>query len=274
MIMPIKAAFRGATICALFALGLTASMPASATTLLQSWNGYKWSRTGPLAIKAVTNVRGAWKPYVKTAASQWSSDKNIDYVLTAGNMAKASVCGPSYGTLQLCSGDYGKTGWLGYTQVWTAGSKIVMATIKLNDYYFSQPKYNTAAFRAAVVCQEMGNALGLQDSDRNYGNVNLGTCTDYTNDPTGQKGSNGTLANIAPSATDIRNLDAIYATLDRTQITSTKPTGVSGNAYLAAAVPEPGAWSLMLAGFGVVGAALRRRPRAARADALLAPSRI
>ena len=29
--------------------------------------------------------------------------------------------------------------------------------------------------------------------------------------------------------------------------------------YAAAAVPEPAAWALMLAGFGIVGGAMRRR---------------
>jgi hypothetical protein len=258
MAMPIKAAFRGALICAFFAATCGPLVPASATTLLpQSWNGYKWSRTGKLAIPLKTNVSAAWVPYVTTAAAAWSTDVNIDYVVSAGNVAGASTCAASYGTLQVCNANYGATGWVGYTQVWTVNNYIVQATVKLNEYYFSQAKYNTVAYRQLVACQELGNALGLDDADHNFTNSNLGTCTDYTNDPTGTKGTNGTLANLTPSKTDFANLDRIYATLDKTQIASTVYK-TAGNAF-EADVPEPSSWVTMLGGFGLLGAALRRQ---------------
>jgi hypothetical protein len=254
-----KAAVRGMFGCALVGALHLGTASVSATTLLpQSWNGWKWSRTGPLAITLKENVSAAWAPYVTAAAAQWSKDQNIDYVVKAGNVAVASTCSPSYGTLQVCNANYGATGWVGYTQVWTMNNYIVQATVKLNEYYFSQAKYNTVAWRQLVTCQELGNALGLDDSDRNFSNTNTGTCTDYTNDPTGKAGTNGTLANLAPNWTDFANLDRIYGTLDKTQIASTKLVAQTGNAFLAAPVPEPGTWALMLGGFGFVGSAMRR----------------
>jgi hypothetical protein len=108
----------------------------------------------------------------------------------------------------------------------------------------------------------MGNALGLQDLDHNYTNTNAGTCMDYTNDPSGKLRTNGTLANTTVSATDLKRLDAIYATKDSTQLVFTKP-GMFGNALaVPGAVPEPSSWMTMLLGFLGLGLSLRRRRKA------------
>jgi len=249
--------------------------------LPQSWNGYHWARTGPLAIMLGSNVNAAWSPYVATAATQWSADQHIDFVATAGSTS-ASTCGPVYGTVQVCNSNYGATGWLGYAAVWTSGSYIVQGTVKLNDYYFAMSRYNTAGYRSLVACQEIGHTLGLAHADTNYTNLNLGTCMDYTNDPTGTKGTNGTLVNLAPSVSDFRNLDAIYAVLDATQLPFTKPQYKTSDSFALPgspdhdeepqAVPEPSSWMLMLGGFGVLGMALRRRRPVAIALAIARPA--
>lgn len=246
----------------LLALAGAAFSPAQATLLPQSWNGYHWAHTGNLAIMIGNNTSSAWTSYLTAAEAKWSTDKIIDYVATPG-MTSAGSCAPIYGTVQVCSGNYGATGYLGYTQVWTSGTQIIEATIKLNDYYFSQSKYNTAAFRQQVACQEMGNALGLDDLDHNYTNANAGTCMDYTNDPSGKKGTNGKLANTTADATDFKRLDAIYAKKDSTQLVFTKP-GTYGNALAVPnAVPEPASWMTMVMGFLGLGLSLRRRRGAA-----------
>ncbi|WP_294394466.1 PEPxxWA-CTERM sorting domain-containing protein [uncultured Sphingomonas sp.] len=254
-----KTALRGTVFCALIsAMAGAVAAPASAALLPQSWNGWKWARSGSLAIQLGNNVSSQWTPYVTTAAAGWSTTPNLDYVMSAGKTT-GSACGGSLGTVQICNSNYGATGWMGYTTVWTLGSYIVKATVKLNDYYFSQAKYNNAAFRAQVVCQELGNALGLQDSDRNHKNANIGGCMDYTNDPSGKLGTNGTLQDMKPSGTDLANLKQIYATAGGTQLAQTK-VKTAGNAYaVPGAVPEPSSWLTMIAGFGLVGAAMRRR---------------
>ena len=255
--------------CGLSIAAILAAAPSSATLLPQSWNGFHWSRTGPLAITLGNNVNSTWAPYVATAAGQWSTDQHIDFVQSAGKTTP-STCSPVYGTVQVCNSNYGQTGWLGYATVWTSGSYIVQGTVKLNDYYFSMTRYNTPAYRSLVACQEIGHTLGLAHADTTYNNLNLGTCMDYTNDPSGTKGTvNGTLANTAPSATDFLHLDGIYAVLDSTQLSYTKPQyktsdsfGVEGAPDVESApqaVPEPSSWLMIMGGFGALGMALRRR---------------
>jgi len=260
---------KAAAICGAAASCLLVVAPASATLLPQSWNGYHWARTGPLAIQLGSNVNATWAPYVATAANQWSTDQHIDFVQAAG-MSSPSTCSAMYGTVQVCNANYGATGWLGYATVWTSGANyIVQATVKLNDYYFAQSRYNNAGYRSLVACQEIGHTLGLAHADVTYTNLNLGTCMDYTNDPTGTKGTNGTLANTTASATDFQHLDAIYATLDTTQLAYTKPQYVTTDSYGIEgtedhdsgphAVPEPSSWAMMLGGFGMLGLAMRTR---------------
>lgn len=248
-------------------LACAISAPAAALPT-QSWNGYHWARTGPLAIQIGSNVGSAWSSYVATAITQWTAAKNIDFVPIAGSTT-AATCDPVFGTVQVCDASYGKTGWLGYATVYTSGTVIVEATVKLNDYYFTGG-YDTAAWRAMTACQEIGHTLGLAHNDTVRTDVNKGTCMDYTNDPTGTKGgANGTLANIAPAASDFAALGGIYATLDTTQLASTKPGYRTGDGYYIGrdadsapqALPEPASWMLFVAGFGGVGAVLRRRKR-------------
>jgi hypothetical protein len=267
---------KAAAYCGFAFAALAASAPSLATTLpAGSWNGYHWARTGPLAIMIGDNVGTAWDTYLASAATMWSADQHIDFVQTAG-MTSATACSPVYGTVQACSGNYGATGWLGYATVWTSGNYIVEATVKLNDYYFSQAKYNTAAFRTQVACQEVGHTLGLAHADTIYTNTNLGTCMDYSNDPTGKLGTNGTLSDLTASVADFQHLDGIYAVLDSTQLPFTKPQYKTSDAMglpgdddidsgpVALPAPEPSSWAMMVAGFGALGVFMRsRRPRVA-----------
>ncbi len=256
-------------------------IPVSALALLpQSWNGYKWSRTGPLKIRVGDNVSSVWDPYLTSAISNWNRAAIIDFQRAKG-LSSPSSCAPSFGTVQACSASYGATGWLGYANVWVSSGFIVQATVRLNDYYFSQTRYNTSSWRSLVSCQEIGHTLGLAHNNTINSDLNKGSCLDYTNDPSGTKGTNGTLANAKPSASDLYNLNNIYARLDSTQLLSTKTGFRAGDGYIIegdhlhfeiSAVPEPANWALLVAGFGLVGAAIRRRTRLEQGEQRVLPS--
>ncbi len=253
---------KAAARCGLVLAVLAAAAPIGATTVpTQSWNGYHWAHTGNLAIMVGNNTSAKWAPYLSTAETVWSTDKYIDF-LPMASMTSATSCAGIYGTIQVCSGNYGATGWSGWTTVYTSGTSIYQATIKLNDYYFNQAKYNKAAYFQQVICQELGNALGLDDSDHSYTNANIGSCMDYTNDSSGTLGTNGTLANTAPSMSDVTHLDGIYSVFDSTQLAFTKPKVSSNAQAVAGSVPEPASWSMMFVGFGALGVAMRRGRKA------------
>lgn len=268
MLMSSNAVSRLARIAA-SCLMLASALPADAVT--QSWNSYRWARTGPLAIKLGNNLDSNWATRLVPTATAWSAASIIDFVPEAGR-ATSSACGPVYGTVQVCNGDYGANGWLGYANVWLASGFIVQGTVRLNDYYFRQAKYNTDAWRQMTICQEVGHTLGLAHTNTIKTNLNTGSCMDYTNDPSGKVGgANGTLANIAPNAVDFAALDDNYATLNTTQLSYTKPTLRAGEGFsidgeehdtLTTAVPEPSAWLLFITGFAGIGLQLRRKQRA------------
>ncbi|WP_310496218.1 PEPxxWA-CTERM sorting domain-containing protein [Sandarakinorhabdus sp.] len=246
---------------------VAATSPAAAVT--QSWNGYRWARTGPLAINIGNNLDSKWSGRLVPTANAWSAANNIDFVPAAGR-ATSSACGPVYGSVQVCNANYGANGWLGYANVWLSNGFIVQATVKLNDYYFGIAKYNTDAWRQMTICQEIGHTLGLAHTNTIKTNLNTGSCMDYTNDPTGTAGgANGTLANVAPNAVDFAALGSIYANLDQTQLSYTRPTHMAGEGFsvdgrdhdMFVGVPEPDSWAMMIAGFGIIGAVLRSRRR-------------
>jgi hypothetical protein len=196
----------------------------------------------------------------------------IDMKVVTGK-ATTSACRASYGTVQVCNADYGANNWLGYASVWLSGGHVVQATVQMNEYYYSMPKYNTAAWRSSVMCQEVGHTLGLAHTNTNRGDLNTGSCMDYTNDPSGTKGTNGTLANTKPNSVDFAALKSIYNHLDSSQLSSTRPDFFIGSSFSVdgghlhehrSLVPEPATWAMLIIGFGAVGSAMRRR-RAATA---------
>jgi len=119
--------------------------------------------------------------------------------------------------VEVCNAAYGQNNWLGLAQIWINSSQhIVAGTTKVNDTYLNTATYNTPAWRQFVMCQEVGHTFGLDHQDENHTNTNLGTCMDYTNDPSGTLGTNGTLSNEHPNQHDYDQLATIYSHLDST----------------------------------------------------------
>jgi hypothetical protein len=109
-------------------------------------------------------------------------------------------------------------------QIWASGSHITQGTVKLNDTYFNSPTYNSTAWRNLVSCQEVGHTLGLDHQDENFDNPNLGTCMDYTNDPS---------TNQHPNKHDYDQLVTIYSHLDSTTTVGTMPAEMANGDFSA-----------------------------------------
>lgn len=178
------------------------------TSANHSWGGYHWARTSnPFTLKVGDNVSSAWDSVLNTTISDWSQSTVLDLTKVAGG-ARNKNCRPTSGQVEVCNATYGNNGWLGIAQIWiTGGTHITQGTVKLNDTYFNTPQYNTTAWRNLVSCQEVGHTLGLDHQDENFNNANLGTCMDYTNDPS---------TNQHPNSHDYAELVTIYSHLDST----------------------------------------------------------
>jgi hypothetical protein len=68
------------------------------------------------------------------------------------------------------------------------------------------------------MCQEVGHTLGLDHQDENFNNANLGTCMDYTNNPS---------SNQHPNQHDYDMLEEIYAHLDNTTTVAAVPPAMN-----------------------------------------------
>jgi hypothetical protein len=188
-----------------------------------SWGNYHWARTNNnlFNLPMGDNVTLAWDSYLGTTATDWSTSSVLDTTIVAGKTSRSN-CRPTSGRVEVCNYRYGSNGWLGVAQIWVNGSHIVQGTTKVNDTYFKTAKYNTPAWRNLVMCQEVGHTFGLDHQDEIFNNTNLGTCMDYTNDPSGLAGTNGTLSNEHPNAHDYDQLATIYTHLDtKTTVGST-----------------------------------------------------
>lgn len=190
---------------------LVAAAPASAN---HSWNGYHWGRTAsPFTLKLGDDVATNWDAYLSTTSSDWSQSTVLQTAIVAGSTT-GRRCRATSGRVEVCDATYGNNGWLGLASIWASGSHITQGTVKLNDTYFNTSKYNKPAWRNMVSCQEVGHTFGLDHQDENFSNTNLGTCMDYTNDPSGTAGTNGTLDNEHPNAHDYEELGIVYGHLD------------------------------------------------------------
>ncbi|MEP6637984.1 MAG: hypothetical protein ABJC39_01425 [Chloroflexota bacterium] len=189
-----------------------------------SWGGYHWARTSnPFTVKLGDNVSSAWDRYLGTTSSDWNQSTVLDTTIVPGG-AKPRNCRPTSGRVEVCNAPYGNNGWLGLASISvTGGTHITQGSVKVNDTYFNTAQYNTPAWRNLVMCQEVGHTFGLDHQDTNFGNANLGTCMDYTNDPT---------SNQHPNKHDYDELVIIYTHLDSTTTVgqTTRAAAALGNA--------------------------------------------
>jgi hypothetical protein len=194
---------------------LVFALQASAT---HTWGNYHWASTSkPFTLKLADNLTSNWDSYLATTSSDWSQSSVLDTVIVPGN-TKARQCRPTSGQVAVCNDFYGKNGWLGIASVWASGSHITQGTVKLNDTYFATAKYNTPAWKNLVMCQEVGHTLGLDHQDENFTNTNLGTCMDYSNDPS---------SNQHPNAHDYAMLESIYAHQDTVNTVSQTTSSIA-----------------------------------------------
>lgn len=201
---------------------LSVAGPADAS---HTWDGYHWARTSnPFTLQLGDNVDSRWDASLATASVDWTNSTVLDTVIVAGSTRPRS-CKATAGRVEVCNASYGSTGWLGIASInITGGTHITQGIVKLNDTYFDTAKYNTPAWRNMVTCQEIGHTFGLGHQDEAFDNANLGSCMDYTNDPS---------TNQHPNQHDYDLLVSIYSHTDSTSTVgsgaATAPGKSAGN---------------------------------------------
>ncbi len=202
------------------------SMFISTVQATHSWGGYHWARTAnSFNLKLGDNLSTTnWKANLGTTSSDWSLSTVLDTSVVPGTALRYKSpnrdCSPTSGMVEVCNKTYGNTGWLGIAQIWiTGGTHIAQGVVKVNDTYFNTTKYNTPAWRNLVMCQEAGHTFGLDHQDEVFSNENLGTCMDYTNDPS---------TNQNPNAHDYTQLETIYNSHSDTTTTVSATTSSKG----------------------------------------------
>ncbi len=191
-------------------------------TATHSWGTYHWARTlNPFALNLGDNLSSQWKPYLSTTSSDWTLSTVLDTAIVTGKTT-GRRCNPTLGRVEVCNYKYGNRGWLGIAQIWVSGNHITQGTVRVNDTYFNTATYNTPAWKNLVMCQEVGHTLGLDHQDEAQANPNLGTCMDYTNNPSGPP------SNEHPNQHDYDQLLVIYGHLDgSTTISLTAPSAMN-----------------------------------------------
>ncbi len=206
------------------------------TTANHSWGGYHWARTSnPFTLSLGDNVSSAWDGYLSTTSYDWTQSAVLDTTIVAGAGASKRRCPWTSGRVEVCDYAYGYNGWLGVAQIYASGSHITQGQVRLNDSYFNTSTYGSPAWRNMVMCQEVGHTLGLDHQDTNFSNANLGTCMDYTSNPSGPP------SNEHPNAHDYAQLVTIYTHLD--SATTALQTAPGKNADAA----ELGQWGQLVA---------------------------
>lgn len=170
-----------------------------------SWGNYHWGRTAnPFTLKLGDNLSSNWDPYLSTSSSDWTISAVLDTSIVPG-LTTGRRCRATNGRVETCNYKYGRNGWLGIAQIWVNGDHITQGIVKVNDSYFNYSPYNTAPWKNLVMCQEVAHAFGLDHQDEDFNNPPLGSCMDYSNDPT---------LNQHPNQHDYDQLDLIYSHLD------------------------------------------------------------
>jgi hypothetical protein len=184
-----------------------------------SWNTYHWASNGrnlPLMVNLA--ITPQWTTAVNGGIADWEKSRKLSLSTQNANLDDVArkLCRPILGEILVCNATYGQRQWIGLATIWLSGGHIVQGVTQLNDSYFNMTFYNTPAWRAAVACQEIAHDFGLDHQDETFGNYNLGSCMDYSNNPAGGifNGFDYGPSNEHPNDHDYDQIETIYGHAD------------------------------------------------------------
>jgi len=176
--------------------------------------GWKRPEEGEkLKLKISNALTGDWDGYFDDAIADWNgaarAEGDADVLdLDTERVDTDEVCTPIEGIMKVCNADYGDTGWKGINECLIQGDVIISSVAKMNEFYLGLDKYQgvltTSTLedqRRYTMCHEIGHGFGLSHQDATFGNPDLYTCLDYTNNPG---------VNLQPNPEDYHALNILY----------------------------------------------------------------
>ena len=236
------------------AMVITVAVTASVSALADNqWGSYRW-KEAPLTLEIVdntTNDRYWWASHLSTANDDWDFGTTTagrttgDVVEITRSSGTNTACDPVSGNVQVCNDNYGNNGWLGIAQIWISRGKnkyIVAGVAKMNDFYHDKSPYYSDSWRQLVMCQEVAHTFGLDHQDESFDNTNLGTCMDYTSNPSG---------NEHPNQHDYDQLEMMYPPSSEEESGGKTCNPKSPKCQAADVLLEnPGDWGRLVSGHG------------------------
>ena len=165
------------------------------STLL--WKKYD-PQNGGLSLTLRNALDENWQEEFKLAVADWQESDAL--VLTPQQVDVDYSCTPVEGTMVVCNGNFGDTGWVGINENSVQGGRIIQSVAKMNEYYLRNAEF---AHRRYTMCHEIGHGFGLPHTDENPYNSNQGNCLDYTDDPED---------NLLPGDVNMNKLRGMYLT--------------------------------------------------------------
>jgi hypothetical protein len=142
----------------------------------------KWrieSKTG-LKMTMLNALDARWQPYFDIALADWDSGIPDSVSLSTLPTTYDKSCDRVRNKVKVCNGDYGVQDWKGICKVYLEFGYIAYATVQLNDFFFQQENPDDMQY---TMCHELGHSLGLQHTDEDFYNKDLGNCMDYSVNP-------------------------------------------------------------------------------------------
>ena len=164
---------------------------------------------------ADANMIEQYQRYLVSALEDWQKSKDIDIEmahLVSGECSNEAVS--FEGLINVVHEDTPWNQWIGLTS-WEVDENdhVTSALVRLNDHFLfnsEREQYTSnASSRQMALCHEMGHAVGLPHQDEVEGNVNSGTCMDYTTHPNGGDGFGP--SDLHPNDIDFAALDQAYS---------------------------------------------------------------
>ena len=172
-----------------------------------AWDPYRWQKSELIQPIYVQNCHNESTRITKLYSINWDSLFNLvlynwnNVPLDPTTMTRSNRKSPSFirilsqpcdlskqgrkGVIQTFNSNYGKTGWLGLTQLYAnpTTNYITRVTVKVNEYYMDLDNYkrfdNEIAWQQ-VLCHEIGHGLALSHQDMTGSDFD--TCLDYSTD--------------------------------------------------------------------------------------------